>query len=192
VAALLLPPAAVLDANVLHPATLRDTLLCLTEAGLLAAYCTARILDETFTSIKRRSPDIPAERLERTRRLTEAAFEGANIEGYEHRIAQLTLPDPDDRHVLAAAIDIGADYIVTSNTAHFPAEVLAAHGVERRTPDELLLELIDLHGAAAILAVLARQAARMRRPPMTLDELLDRLGRPAAGLARTVARLRGT
>jgi hypothetical protein len=50
----------------------------------------------------------------------DAALPGAMVEHFEHRIPGLTLPDADDRHVLAAAIEAGADVIVTFNTRDFP------------------------------------------------------------------------
>jgi hypothetical protein len=42
------------------------------------------------------------------------------VSGYEARIPQLSLPDTDDRHVLAAAIEAGATVIVTFNLSDFP------------------------------------------------------------------------
>jgi hypothetical protein len=50
----------------------------------------------------------------------------ADIRGYEHRIASLVLPDPSDRHVLAAAIEAGAETILTFNVRHFPVETFDA------------------------------------------------------------------
>jgi predicted nucleic acid-binding protein len=186
---LALPPAAVLDANVLVPAALRDLLLNLGEAGLIVCLWSADILDETFRSIAARRPDLRTEQLARNREVMERAFDGAAITGYEHHIPALSLPDPDDRHVLAAAIEGGADHIVTRDAAGFPLDALAAHGVERRSPDELVNELIDAHGPEAVRAVLRHQAAAMRRPPMTVAEIIDRLADPSHGLPTAMGRL---
>jgi PIN domain len=187
---LALPPTAVLDADVLFPATLRDLLLNLSEAGLLACFWTADILDETFRNIAVRRPDLSQQQLARNREVMELAFEGAGIEGYEHRIPALALPDRGDRHVLAAAIEGGADYIVTRNANDFPDAALADHGIERRSPDELVCELIDVHGPEVICAVLRKQAGEKRRPRMTVSELVDRLATPSQGLALSMDRVR--
>lgn len=90
---------AVLDANVLYPARLRDLLLRLTIAGVFQARWTARILDECFEGISADRPDLTAAQLDRTRHLMGVAVPDALVEGYEHLIGQLELPDADDRHV---------------------------------------------------------------------------------------------
>ena len=43
------------------------------------------------------------------------------VTGYEPLISGLSLPDADDRHVLAAAIHVGASLIITYNLSDFPA-----------------------------------------------------------------------
>jgi chromosome segregation ATPase len=74
-------------------------------------------------------PDLDTNRIARTRALMEAHVPGAMVTGYQGRIADLILPDANDRHVLAAALHGNADAIVTTNLKHFPAAVLATHGI---------------------------------------------------------------
>ena len=109
------------------------------------------------------------------------------VVGYEHLVDTLALPDVDDRHVLAAAIQAGADLIVTANLADFPPEVLSVHGVEAKHPDLFVLELVE-SAPALVLTVLVRQAADLQNPPRTRDDLLDML--EAIGLPLSVTRLR--
>ena len=69
----------------------------------------------------------------------------ALVSGYEHIVDQLTLPDADDRHVLAAAIHDGANIIVTVNLRDFPADTLATHGITALHPDTFIcLSLIHI------------------------------------------------
>lgn len=114
----------VYDACVLYPAALRDLLVRLAASGLYQARRTARILDECFKSIVEARPEL-AGKLDRTRALMEAAIPAAMVTGYEPLVPTLTLPDEDDRHVLAAAIRCGAQVIVTTNLRDFPTEALA-------------------------------------------------------------------
>ncbi len=116
-----------------------------------------------------------------------AAVPDSLITGYEDVVESLDLPDPEDRHVLAAAIRAGAETIVTANLADFPAEVLARYQIEAKHPDEFVVEFID-SAPAVVLTVLTRQAADLRNPPRTVDDVLDML--QAVGLAMTVACLR--
>lgn len=94
----------VYDACVLHPAPLRDLLVRIAQAGIVRARWTEEILDECFESIAKRIPVIDRERLGRTRHLMTEAVSDCMVTGYEPLIAGVTLPDPDDRHVVAAAV----------------------------------------------------------------------------------------
>lgn len=109
------------DANVLHPPGLRDLLIRLGQTGLFRACWTEQILDEMIRSIRRRRPDLEAQRLARTRELMCEAISDCLVTGYEALIDGLALPDPDDRHVLAAALRCSAQVVVTSNLSDFPA-----------------------------------------------------------------------
>jgi hypothetical protein len=111
----------------------------------------------------------------------------ALVTGYENLIDGLDLPDPDDRHVLAAAIRGRADVIVTANLKDFPAESLAPFGIDAQHPDEFILHLLDLApGKVSGAARDHRQS--LKNPPKTIEEYLDTL--EAQGLTQTVSVLR--
>lgn len=179
---------ATYDACVLHPAGLRDLLVRLARTGMYRAHWSTDILDEMVRSILRRRPDLTAAQLDRTRNLMCNAVPDCLATGYEELIDGLHLPDPDDRHVLAAAIRSGSQVIVTENLSDFPAHVLQTYNIEAQTPDVFLLHLVDL-SPRTVFGVLEAQAAALRNPPMTIDELLDRLAQ--SGLPRACAALRG-
>lgn len=134
------------------------------------------------------SPDIAWEFLERTRDLMTAHVPDCLIAGYEPLEATLDLPDPDDRHVLAAAIFCGAGTIVTYKLRDFPAEVLAPHGITAQHPDEFIEHAFDLNPALVCKAVRDLRAS-LRHPPQTVDELFDTFLQQ--GLATSVSALRG-
>lgn len=177
----------VYDACVLFPAPLRDLLLRLAAAGLVQAKWTEQILDECFSNLKAARPDLKDEALARTRSLMNQAVRDCLVTGYEHAVEGITLPDPDDRHVAAAAVRCAAQVIVTSNLKDFPAEVLRPLGLEAQSPDDFVLELID-QAPGAVCLVVARQAESLKNPPHTLEQLLDTL--LTNGLARSVAKLK--
>jgi len=108
------------------------------------------------------------------------------VTDYEPHIERLTLPDPDDRHVLAAAIHCNAGVIVTLNVRDFPDDVVGAYGISVQHPDEFLSHLFDLKPAVVCSAV-REMREQLRRPPKTVDELLDDLLR--TGLPNTVSLL---
>jgi len=147
---------------------------------------TEAILDECFRSILRRRPELE-EPLKRTRELMIAAVPDCLVRGHEEIIESLTLPDADDRHVLAAAIRSAAEAIVTLNLSDFPAETLARYQIEAKHPDDFIVELID-SAPAAVIEVVVRQAADLRSPRRSVHEVLDTLQR--VGLPMAVARLR--
>jgi hypothetical protein len=177
-------PVAVLDACVLYPASIRDLLVRLASAGAFRACWTRRILDECFSSIATTRPDL-AGKLGRTRRLMEEALPDAMVSDDVALAATPVLPDENDRHVLAAAVRAGARVIVTMNLRDFPPEALAPLDVEAQHPDAFMLHLLS-RDPGAVLRVVREQAAALKNPPSTLEQLLDVL--ETRGLVQTASR----
>lgn len=177
---------ALLDANVLYPARLRDLFLRLAIDGQFDARWSGRLLDECFDNLLTDRPDLSAAALERTRRLMAVALPEAMVEGFEDRIDSIELPDPDDRHVLAAALTAQVDVIVTANLKDFPAGALPTT-MTAQAPDTFVGTLLDLD-AEAVVAVIEVQAASLRNPPMTVEELLA--GLAEVGLVESSRRVR--
>jgi hypothetical protein len=178
---------ALYDACVPDPAPLRDLLMHLAVTGLFRARWTDRIHDEWMSGVLANRPDLQRQQLERTRQLMNAHVLGCLVTGYENLIDKLALPDPNDRHVLAAAIRADADLIVTHNLKHFPSRVLDRLGIEARHPDIFVTRLLDAD-PHAVCAAARRQRQSLKNPPKTVDEFLDILSRQS--LPRTTARLR--
>ena len=177
---------AIYDACVRYPAPLRDFLLRLAMTELFRARWTDHIHDEWISGVLRNRQDITAEQLERTRHLMNQAVPDCLVTGYDELIDSLALPDPDDRHVLAAAIRCQAGVIVTFNLNDFPADIIGRYGIEAQHPDEFIGHLLDLDpGAVCNVARLQRQA--LKNPPKSPEEFLDTLLRQ--GLAGAVAQL---
>ena len=175
------------DASVLYPAPLRDLLMWVAIKGLVRAKWTDEIQGEWLRNLLEQRPDLEEPRLRRTRQLMDRALPDARVTGYEALIEGLELPDPDDRHVLAAAIRAGAQVVVTENVRHFPAVTLSQYGIEAQRPDAFLLGLIDTDQRLFVEAVRA-QLATLTNPEKTKDELLETLRQN--GLVQTVAVLR--
>lgn len=145
------------------------------------------ILDECFRNVLANRPDLKPESLERTRELMNDAVPDCLVTGFGALVEALDLPDPDDRHVLAAAICAGAQSIVTFNLKDFPEERLSPHNIEAKHPDDFVLDAIDL-APGLVTTVVSGQAAALRNPRRTVGELLDTLR--DQGLVRSVAKLR--
>ena len=146
------------DANVLYRSALRNLLMHLAFTGLFRARWSADVHEEWISSLLKKRPDLTRDKLERTRMLMDQDAVDALVTGYEDLIPGLQLPDPDDRHVLAAAIRGHADVIVTMNLRDFPSDTIGPFGIEAQHPDEFILHLLDLApGAVAAAAeVIAR------------------------------------
>ena len=129
--------SVLLDARVLYPQTLRDLLLSLAGTGLFHARWTERINQEWVEKLLLKNPDRRVQVL-RTLELVNRSVEDCLITGYEHLIESVVLPDPDDRHIVAAALVGGVDVIVTDNLADFPTDVLSPLGMEAQHPDDFL------------------------------------------------------
>ena len=165
------PVIAVYDANVLYPAPLRDLLIRLAQSGLLQAKWTEAIHDEWMRNVLENNPNISPARLERTKRLMNDAVRDCVVNGYEEMIETLTLPDPDDRHVLAAAIHAHADLILTFNLKDFPADTLVQYDIKAQHPDDFLDELLD-SATELVCETVKQQRESLRKPPKTIEELL--------------------
>ncbi|MBI5270900.1 MAG: PIN domain-containing protein [Burkholderiales bacterium] len=177
---------AVYDACVLYPAPLRDFLMWLGLTGRFRARWSAQIHEEWKRSLLRDRPDLTFEQLNRTSELMDKAIPDALVAGHEALADSLQLPDPGDRHVLAAAIRCGANVIVTFNEKDFPSEALDPFGIEAQHPDLFIDNLFDLDPAAVISAA-QRQRGQLKNPPMAVDVYLDVLLRQ--GLAQTTQAL---
>jgi predicted nucleic acid-binding protein len=182
-----MPFAAVLDASVLYPLPLRDTLLRIAETELYDPYWSERILEEVARNLvadKRASE-------EQARRLIAAmaaAFDGAAVpQAAIDRLEGAMTNEPKDRHVLATAVASDAEAIVTLNLKDFPPEACEPFAIEPLHPDVFLLDLYGLD-SDDVYEALKRQAAALSRPPMTPDELLDRLEVTVPSFVQTIRR----
>lgn len=166
---------AILDANVLYPRFARDMLLSLAHADLYNAKWTADIEREWTSSLRKHRPD-SAEKIAETAATMCRAIPDCMVTGYEHLIDSLTLPDANDRHVLAAAIVGHADAIVTWNTKHFPRAALEPHHIELQTPDEFVVNQITLNKISALSAI-KKMRERWQHPLMTSADLIELFAR---------------
>jgi hypothetical protein len=182
------PRVVVYDACVLYPFHTRNLLTQCAVDRLVEARWTDAIHAEWIANLAASSASLPIERLHKIRDLMNRALPGADLRGYEPHMAGLELPDPDDRHVLAAAITAGATRIVTWNLRDFPDEALSGHGLRAETPDDLLMHLYG-HIPDALVASTASARRNLRRSLMLPVAFLDALNRQ--GLSRFVTAMRG-
>ena len=154
---------------------------------LYRAKWTDAIHDEWTRNVLKDRPDLKPEQLQRTRDLMNSHVRDCLVTGYETLIEAVTLPDPDDRHVLAAAIRAGADLIVTFNLKDFPEKDLKPYGIEAQHHDDFLTFQLDL-APNIVCAAAKRHRASLKNPPKDVDEYLATL--EAQGLAQTVSSLR--
>lgn len=179
---------AVYDANVLYPSTLRDVLIRVAQGGLVQAKWTDHILDETFHNLRKNRPDLDPYKLQRTRQLMTGAIRDVLVKGYEPLIDMVDLPDPDDRHVLAAAIRAKAQVIVTFNLKDFPADKLSVWDVETVHPDAFLEAQVGW-SPQLVYATLMQIADGWEYPPnAVVSDVIASLERE--GLVATAAALR--
>ncbi len=175
------------DACVLYPAPLRDLFMRLAMTGLVRARWTNHIHDEWIRNVLVNRPDLDARQLQRTRELMDAHTLDCLVTGYEKLIPGLSLPDRNDRHVLAAAIRANANAIITFNLKDFPSPALDEYGIEAQHPDEFVTHLIDLDFRLVCEAI-RRQRQSLKNPARSASELLDTLR--VIGLSQSVLKLR--
>jgi hypothetical protein len=183
---------AFIDACVLAGALKRHLLLTLAEADFFRIRWSRPVLDETQAAIrdivsKKGDPD-PTGAALRARGAMERAFEDATVDDFDDFLALSGwLPDQTDAHVLAAALKTKADVLVTDNVKHFPAERLAAFGLDVRSADAFIADTAMLDEGRAVPAI-RQMREEFHRPHLTAGKLLLRM--EAVGLTETVDVLR--
>ena len=112
------------------------------------------------------------------------------VPGFESLEAGLTaLPDPDDRHVLAAAIHCGAQEIVTFNLRDFPEAVLRPRGIRAVHPDVFVEHLLDLNSEAVCEAI-GRIRRRLANPPCSPEEMIAKYESQGLAVSASILRTR--
>ncbi|RQR44702.1 PIN domain-containing protein [Burkholderia sp. Bp9131] len=179
---------ALLDACVLYPIAMTDSLMSLAAAGLFAAKWSTKIEQEWIAALEARRPELKGKLGFRRDCMREAV---PDWEVPEHAWARLVssyeLPDPNDRHVLAAAVAGHADCIVTSNLRDFPSDIVRAYGIEVVDPDRFIINQWDLDPLVA-MAAFKRMRARWKSPAATPENFARALEQ--GGLPATAQRIR--
>lgn len=102
------------------------------------------------------------------------------------QIDSLSLPDQNDRHVLAAAIRCNADAIITFNLKDFPPEQAHKYGIDIVHPDDFILYQLEM-SPALCCSVIRNQRAALKNPPINVPDFLSILQRQQ--LPQTVSKL---
>jgi len=173
-----------IDACVLYPTVMREVTLGCARAGLFEARWSARVLEEWARAAAKLGPQ---QEVFARGEITALAvdFPQAIVPVHAGLEARLWLPDPDDIHVLAAAIGGSCDAIMTMNAKDFPGNILAEEGLFRADPDAFLRGLLaeapeDVSGIAQ--AVLA-EANRLSERPWEMRALMKKARLPRFGKA---------
>lgn len=173
------------DTCVLLPISLADLMLRLSEAKTYRVLWSDDILTELERNLVRKrnlNPVAARKRVDMMR----THFPDALVEDYQGLAGAMTC-DQKDRHVLAAAVRANAELLVTFNTKDFPATSTKPYDVDVVTPDDFLLDQLDLF-PRAVLRCLDEQVEAYGSPQMSLPELLSRM--ETVGLPLFVAAVR--
>ncbi len=158
----------------------------LAMTDLFKAHWTDQIHDEWTNALLRENKFKP-EALARVRALMDAHVRDAKVTGYESLINTFELPDPDDRHVLAAAIRCGADAIVTFNLKDFPESILSPYGIDVLHPDDFIYYQLDMAPSICCLAI-KNQRLALKNPEVSVEGFLTTLQKQQ--LPQTVSKLK--
>jgi len=179
------PFKVVLDANVLFPFSLRDTLLRAAAEGFFQLYWSDEILDETIRNLIATGTTTEAQAARLRDKMTDA-FPESMVTGYEPFIETMR-NHRKDRHVAAAALKVGAQVIVTCNLRDFRT---LPEGLEALSPDDFLSDLLDLN-PDRMFELVCEQAKALRRPPRSVGELLAGLAKMTPEFAQGLAKFGG-
>ncbi|TAN33944.1 PIN domain-containing protein [bacterium] len=173
--------SAFLDADVLFPVGLRDSLLWIAHFEVYSPRWSADVLKEMRKNILKEHKHVSEKDLDEMIRDMQTAFPEAEVTGYQKLIDVMPINEKD-RHVLAAAVVAKVGVLVTNNLKHFPAEACGEFGVEVQSADEFLVHALSLE-PFVVHEALSRQASIKRRPPMSVADVLDHLEKTAPTFA---------
>lgn len=173
-----------LDTCVLYPTVMREVLLGAAGQGLYTPLWSERILEEWARAARKIGPEGETQARAEIA-MVRVAWPKAEVTWPPSLETRLWLPDPDDRHVLAAAIAGSADIIITANASDFPRNILAEEGVSRADPDAFLLGLWQTgpDAMAQVVESVRAEAERLSGAPWTLRGLLKKARLPRLGKA---------
>ncbi len=166
----------VLDACVLYPAPIRDVFLSLAAEDLIKVKWSSIIQNEWLRSLLKNRSDLKEEQLLKTVKAMNIAFPDAQVDYFNDLIPSITLPDKNDRHVVACAIKCNADYIVTFNSKDFPKSQISKFDLEIKEPDELISDLIETNSELVCIAF-NKMVDRLKNPPKNRNEVLETLAK---------------
>ena len=169
-----------LDANVFVVKWINDVILSVGEASLCELSWSSKVLDEARAPLKRLCR-LDDDSIARCFHAMNKAFPQAMTDDWEPLEGAITLPDPDDRHVVAAARQAGAESIVTFNLRHFPLEALSGYGLVSESPDTFLTRIADAHPEET-LRIMTTLVSSKKRPPRTMQEEIQHLENTGAPL----------
>lgn len=162
-----------IDANVFFGARLRSLVLFMAQSKMFRARWTERVHDEWMRNVAEKRT-IDMSQLEKIRACMDRSVLNCLVTGYEPLEQSFHLPDPDDRHILAAAVKSGADLILTFNAKDFPKDLVEPLGIEICDPDEFLLDLFNISEDLFIEHVKA-DFHHYKAPPLTFDAYIEAL-----------------
>lgn len=177
---------AIYDSCILYPAPLRDLLMHLAVTDLFQAKWTDTIHQEWMKNVLANRPDLTLNQLERTRDLMNMHVRDCLVTGHEALIPTLLLPDPNDHHILAAAIFTAASIIITYNLKDCPIESTQIYGIEAWHPDDFISYFIDIE-PGIVCAAVRKLRATLKKPVIEQKLYLEILA--CQSLPKTVVKL---
>lgn len=162
--------SCVLDTNIIYPIEIRDIIFWFAFYDLFTIKWSHHVFTEWVEVMRRKN--VSEKDIQQRIANANAAFPDAQVNNYEELIDNLDLPDPNDRHVLAAAIKTNASIIVTNNVKDFPQEYLSKFSIKAQTADEFLTDIIDLNPDVAI-AAFRKMVLNRRKPDLDEFQVLD-------------------
>jgi predicted nucleic acid-binding protein len=168
------------DASVLYQAQIRDLLLELcVHHDLFKLRWSKQIQDEWINKLSERNPKARTS-LEKTRKRMENAVPECLVSNYGAIEDNLQLHDMNDRHVLAAAIHSGSEFLLTENLRDFPESILSIHHITAISVDELFSAIGEQY-QDLLLGALKTIINRLKNPPITLKDWclrMEKIGFP--------------